>query len=438
MRFNTLPDWLAWQETLHFRAIDPGLERVAAVWARLHENQSLPCRVVTIAGTNGKGSSVALLSSVLQASGYRVGSYTSPHLLRYNERIAINGQPATDAEICAAFARIDAARQDISLTYFEFATLAAALIFSESDIDIAVLEVGMGGRLDAVNLFDADVALITPIGLDHTLWLGDDRETIGYEKAGILRENQQLVCSEASPPDSVLKRARDLKVTTYIAGHDFRIAETNDVDWLWQKGKQSLRLPYPALHGRYQLDNAAAVVQVSLLLQTQGMQQIDTAAIEQGLQQVQLPGRFQVLPGEVTRIFDVTHNQQGAENLALLLAEKPNKGRTYAVVGMLKDKDSDAVFRALDGQIDHWFCGGLSGERGLDGQTLGESVRKALETEQQVSIAITVEEAYSQAIKAAHDGDRLLVFGSFHTIEAVMRSLPDFDEQHYRLISDAV
>lgn len=438
MRFNTLPDWLAWQETLHFRAIDPGLERVAAVWARLHENQSLPCRVVTIAGTNGKGSSVALLSSVLQASGYRVGSYTSPHLLRYNERIAINGQHATDPEICAAFARIDAARQDISLTYFEFATLAAALIFTESDIDIAVLEVGMGGRLDAVNLFDADVALITPIGLDHTLWLGDDRETIGYEKAGILRENQPLVCSEASPPDSVLKRARDVKVTTYIAGHDFQIVETNDLDWLWQNDKQSLRLPHPALHGHYQLDNAAAVVQVAQLLKTQGMQQIDTASIEQGLQDVQLAGRFQVLPGEVTRIFDVTHNQQGAENLALLLAEKPSNGRTYAVVGMLKDKDSDALFRALDGQIDHWFCGGLSGERGLDGQTLGESVRNALGTKQQVSIAITVEEAYSQAIKAAHNGDRLLVFGSFHTIEAVMRSLPEFDLQHDRLISDTV
>lgn len=435
MRFNTLPDWLAWQETLHFRAIDPGLERVAAVWARLNDHQLLPCRVVTVAGTNGKGSSVALLSSVLQASGYHVGSYTSPHLLRYNERIVINGQPATDDEICAAFARIDAARQDISLTYFEFATLAAALIFADRGVDIAVLEVGMGGRLDAVNLFDADVALITPIGLDHTLWLGDDRETIGFEKAGILREHQVLVCSELTPPQSVLKRARDLQVHIYRAGQDFQIAEATDKNWLWQSGEHTLQLPYPALQGRYQLDNAAAAVQVLQLLKTQGMQQITPQAISQGLVQVQLAGRFQVIPGDITRVFDVTHNQQGAENLALLLSEQAIDGRTYAVVGMLKDKDADAVFRTLNGQIDHWFCGGLGGDRGLAGQALGDSVRQALGATQLVSVAETVESAYVQAVTAAQKGDRLLIFGSFHTIEAVMRSLPEFDAEQCRLIA---
>lgn len=437
MRFNTLPEWLAWQETLHFRAIDPGLERVAAVWSRLNANQPLPCRVVTIAGTNGKGSSVALLSSVLQASGYRVGSYTSPHLLRYNERIAINGQQASDEAICDAFTRIDAARQNVSLTYFEFATLAAALIFADSDIDIAVLEVGMGGRLDAVNLFDADVALITPIGLDHTVWLGDNREAIGYEKAGILRANQPLVCSEPTPPASVLKRAEDLQVSAYIAGRDFQIADTHDINWLWQNSQQSHSLPYPALPGRYQLDNTAAVVQVAQILKDQGLDQISSDTICRGLQQVQLAGRFQVLPGPVTRVFDVTHNQQGAENLALLLSDQTVSGKTFAVVGMLKDKDAEAVFRALDGQVSHWFCGGLGGDRGLDGQTLGSSVRDALGTDQLVTISDTVELAYQQAMAAAQNGDRLLIFGSFHTIEAVMRSLPEFDPDRCQLVTDS-
>lgn len=436
MRFNTLPEWLAWQETLHFRAIDPGLERVAAVWERLNYNQPLPCRVVTIAGTNGKGSSVALLSSVLQASGYQVGSYTSPHLLRYNERIVINDQPASDADICSAFARIDEARQDTSLTYFEFATLAAALIFADSGIDIAVMEVGMGGRLDAVNLFDADVALITPIGLDHTLWLGDNREAIGYEKAGILRPHQPLVCSEATPPESVLKRADDLQVTTHLAGRDFQIADTSDTDWLWQDRQQSWNLPYPGLPGRYQLDNAAAVVQVAHILMRQGLDQINMDTICRGLQQVQLAGRFQILPGPVMRVFDVTHNQQGAQNLALLLSEQAVTGQTYAVVGMLKDKDSEAVFRALNGQVDHWFCGGLAGDRGLDGQSLGSSVRVALGAGECVSISETVEAAYQAALAAAHEGDRLLVFGSFHTIEAVMRTLPEFDADRCQLSAD--
>ena len=222
MRFSTLPQWLEWQEKLHFTEIDPGLTRIGQVWEKMQGQKQLPFKVVTIAGTNGKGSSVAMTSSILRAAGYRTGTYTSPHLLAYNERIAINGIPCSDQQICASFARIDDARGDISLTYFEFATLAAADIFRQQEIDIAVLEVGMGGRLDAVNLFDADVALITPIGLDHTAWLGDTREKIAYEKAGIIRARTPVVCSESEPPHTLIDYANSLKAPLYKAGMAYR------------------------------------------------------------------------------------------------------------------------------------------------------------------------------------------------------------------------
>lgn len=425
MRFNSLPEWLAWQEKLHFTEIDPGLTRIAAVWERLSAGKPLPFKVVTVAGTNGKGSSVALMTAILRAAGYKTGSYTSPHLLRYNERMAVNGEPSTDAQICQAFAQIDAARAEISLTYFEFATLAAALIFIDQQIDVAILEVGMGGRLDAVNLFDADVAIITPIGLDHMHWLGDNREKIGAEKAGILRAGKPVVCSEVSPPKSVLDTANKLCAPTYIAGHDYLYQQTADT-WSWQqKDKQAFQhLPRPALNGEYQLQNSAAVIMAAQLFVQEGLVNINEAAVRKGLTTVRLSGRFQVVDGPIQRIFDVTHNQQGAENLERLLREAPCHGKTLAVIAMLRDKDSAAVFTALQTAIDHWYFGGLTGERGQTAADLASGL-KAVAPTAQFSQQDTVEQAYHLAMQQAEAGDRVLIFGSFHTVEAVMRQIPE-------------
>lgn len=423
MRFNSLPQWLAWQEKLHFTEIDPGLARIGAVWQRLAADKPLPYKVVTVAGTNGKGSSVALLTAILRAAGYKTGSYTSPHLLRYNERIAVNGEPAGDAQICQAFARIDDARQEISLTYFEFATLAAALIFKDAEVDFAILEVGMGGRLDAVNLFDADLALITPIDLDHMQWLGDNREKIGVEKAGILRQGRPLVCSEVTPPESIITTAEKLNVPIFIAGRDFHY-QPADKGWHWQSSTHQYKdLPMPALHGRYQLQNSAAVLMAVQLLVRQGLADIDEYAIGQGLSSVKLSGRFQILPGPVQRIFDVTHNQQGAENLADVLNETPCQGKTLAVIAMLGDKDSASVFNALGQQIEHWYLGGLDGNRGQTAESLAVSLQTAVPAAR-YSTSEAVEQAYHLAMQAAEPGDRILIFGSFHTVEAVMRQIP--------------
>tara|TARA_R110002050_G_scaffold71891_3_gene154635 strand:+ start:17398 stop:18666 length:1269 start_codon:yes stop_codon:yes gene_type:complete len=420
MRFQTLPQWLKWQESLHFTEVDPGLERVGRVWQQLGGISKLPFTVVTIAGTNGKGSSVAMLESILRNAGYRTGTYTSPHLLRYNERICMDGRVCDDTTICDAFDRIDQARNDTSLTYFEFATLAAVDIFSRHNIDIAILEVGMGGRLDAVNLFDTDIALITPISLDHTAWLGTNREAIGAEKAGVIRQGKPVVCSENSPPQSLINHSVSLESPTYLAGRDFNTLINND-HWHWSNTYIQLKnLPFPALMGAYQLQNAAAVLQVISLLNQQDYA-ISEHAIRQGLTTVQLAGRFQQIDGDITTILDVTHNQQGAENLAKLLVEMPSQGQTFAVLSMLKDKDVTTVASILEPVIDIWYIAGLEGSRGMTSETLAVQLATIID-KNKIRPFPTVIEAYDQAIMAAKKGDRVLVFGSFHTVEAVLNT----------------
>tara|TARA_R110001583_G_scaffold41891_1_gene133158 strand:- start:57126 stop:58394 length:1269 start_codon:yes stop_codon:yes gene_type:complete len=420
MRFQTLPQWLKWQESLHFTEVDPGLERVGRVWQQLGGISKLPFTVVTIAGTNGKGSSVAMLESILRTAGYRTGTYTSPHLLQYNERICMDGKVCDDKTICEAFDRIDKARDDTSLTYFEFATLAAADIFSRNNIDIAILEVGMGGRLDAVNLFDTDIALITPISLDHTAWLGSTREAIGVEKAGIIRQGKPVVCSENTPPQSVISYSTSLQSPTYLAGSEFNIAINKD-KWHWSNSHiQWNNLPFPALRGAYQLHNAAAVLQVISLLNHLGYV-IAEDAIRNGLATVQLAGRFQQIHGDITTILDVTHNQQGAENLAKLLVEIPCQGHTFAVLSMLKDKDVAAVASILKPVIDLWYVAGLEGSRGMTSETLAAQLSNIIDKDNIKSFS-TVTEAYDQAMIGAEKGDRVLVFGSFHTVEAVLNA----------------
>jgi dihydrofolate synthase/folylpolyglutamate synthase len=418
MRFSTLPEWLVWQENLHFTEVDPGLERIDQVWRRLDICSVLPFRVVTVAGTNGKGSSVALLDSILCAAGYKTGTYTSPHLLRYNERIVIAGDACKDQAICLAFDQIDQARGEISLTYFEFATLAAIILFVAQKVDIAILEVGMGGRLDAVNLFDADITLITPISLDHMQWLGNDRETIAFEKAGVIRANKPVVCSEIKPPTSLLSRAEQLQAPVYRNALDFHYRIT-DNNWRWSNNHHDWSpLVFPALAGDYQIQNAAAVLQVVSLLIELGFI-IDQTLIEQGLNNVVLAGRFQKVDGPIIHYFDVTHNVQGAENLVTLLETTPCEGRTIAVMAMLKDKDPSSVAKILNTHITLWYVGGLTGSRGLSGVDLLQKIKPVI-SDGSIYVEESISKAYSAAIAEAKEGDRVLVFGSFHTVESVM------------------
>ncbi|NOQ81933.1 MAG: bifunctional tetrahydrofolate synthase/dihydrofolate synthase [Methylophaga sp.] len=419
MRFESLPEWLHWQETLHFTEVDPGLERIGQVWRALDGSSKLPFTVITVAGTNGKGSSVAMLESILRAAGYKTGTYTSPHILTYNERICIDNQPCSDDEICIAFDKIDTARDKVSLTYFEFATLAAVDLFRENKIDVAILEVGMGGRLDAVNLFDTDIALITPISLDHTAWLGDNREKIGKEKAGIIRQDTPVVCSEKTPPESVLLYAKELSSPLYQADKEFSFIKYDDC-WQWSNSEYVWNdLPIPALEGQYQLQNAVAVLQVISLLMEVGYS-ISKQQIKVGLTTVKLAGRFQRIPGDIELILDVTHNEQGARNLAELLMKTQPTGRTLAVVGMLKDKDAAMVASILNPSIDMWFAASLDGSRGMTSEQLSQQLSQYIEWDK-IKQADTVELAYKKAWAIANKGDRILIFGSFHTVEAILR-----------------
>jgi dihydrofolate synthase/folylpolyglutamate synthase len=412
--FRSLDEWLAWQETLHPSKIELGLDRVRAVWCNLSKDP-LPFRVITVGGTNGKGSSVAMLESILRAGNYRVGAYTSPHLLRYKERIRVNGQEAEDRLICDAFERVDQARGEVSLTYFEFGTLAALLIFQEADLDVAILEVGMGGRLDAVNILDADVAVVTSIGIDHVEWLGGDRETIGLEKAGIFRSDRFAVCGDPAPPHSLVEYAHRVHARLYCLGTDFGYS-VQEGSWTWHGlGIQRSALPMPALRGKIQLQNAAAVVAALQLLASElPLTQDD---VRRGLLATELPGRFQVVPGEPLFILDVAHNPDGARVLADNLSAHACRGRTLAVVGMLKDKDVEKVARTLDPTVDVWYAAGLQGssDRGMDGEGLAVRLRNA-RLRGMVRAYNTVAEACAQAAAEARPGDRVIVFGSFYTV----------------------
>jgi dihydrofolate synthase/folylpolyglutamate synthase len=416
MRFNTLAEWLAWQETLHPSEIELGLERVSRVLAAM--GLAAPAfSVITVAGTNGKGSTVAMLEAIPHAAGYRVGSYTSPHLLHYNERIRIGGDTVSDAELCDAFARVDAARGETSLTYFEFGTLAALDILQRRGVEIAVLEVGLGGRLDAVNVLDPDVAVITPVDVDHVQWLGADREAIGREKAGILRPGRPLVCTDPAPPRSIAAEAERLGATYYQLGRDFSF-EVTDGQWAWQGGgRRRAALPPPALRGDYQLANAAGALMVLELLRERFP--VDQGAVRSGLASVQLPGRFQVLPGLPLQILDVAHNPHGARALAHNLRQQPCAGRTLAVLAMLADKDIPAVVKAMAGVVDAWYLAALEVPRAASLQHLQEALQQALPTAV-FQTCPGVAAARRRALSEAASEDRIVIFGSFYTVAAAL------------------
>ncbi|AHE98643.1 bifunctional tetrahydrofolate synthase/dihydrofolate synthase [Thioalkalivibrio paradoxus] len=415
MRFSTLTDWLAWQETLHPKAIDPGLERLARVADALGlRNGSVPT-TITVAGTNGKGTVATVLAALLRSMGFRVGLYTSPHLLRYNERVNIDGQPATDAELCNAFDRIDGARGPVSLTYFEFGTLAAALLFRDAQVDFQILEVGLGGRLDAVNLWDADVAVITGVDLDHEAWLGSDRESVGREKAGILRPGRPLVLGETDPPRSVLETARELRAQVYRQGVDFGLdAAAPGCRWTWLGSGRSLGLGTPAgLAGARQRNVATALA----ALHTLGLQErLTPEDVQAGIEAVP-PGRLQRIAGRPEWLLDVAHNAQAARELAAFLREHPVPGPTVAIVALMADKRRQPIFEALESQIAVWIPMRIPGERALGPEILSQELQALPGA--QVLRADAVADAVRAARQHAGPDGRSVVFGSFLTVQAV-------------------
>ena len=419
MRFDNVADWLAYQESLNVKTIDLGLERVNTVYQRLHLTPHWRT-VVSVAGTNGKGSCVAMLTSILTHGGYQVGTYTSPHLFRYNERISLNGRPVDDAILCDAFAQVEAARGDIALTYFEFGTLAALAVFAQAPLDAVVLEVGLGGRLDAVNIVDPDVALITALDVDHVEWLGPDRESIAREKAGIMRPGKPVVCIDPDPPRSLLATAQGMGAEAYCLNHAFTCQDMQNGFWNWQYDEQpAVNYPYPALPGEFQLQNAAGVIMCLQLLKA--CLPIDEGSTAEGLRKTFLPGRFQVIPGKVTRIFDVAHNVQAAQALAHSLKDLPCRGRTYAVMGMLKDKAIAEVARAMQPVIDGWYVGPVEAPRTASMEYLLEQLNCGTQLESdRIAAFPSIAAAYSAANKQAADGDRIVVFGSFYTVAAIL------------------
>ena len=411
-RFSHLADWLAWQESLHFTAIELGLDRCNKVAERmglLHPAS----KVISISGTNGKGSSAAMLDAMLRQSGYQVGTYTSPHLTRYNERICIDGKQVTDYQLSQSFDRIDRARGDISLTYFEFGTLAALDLFRNAEPDIVILEVGLGGRLDAVNILDADIALVVTIDLDHEKWLGYTRESIGREKAGIFRQRRPAVCSDTRPPQCIAACAQETGAQLYQAGTQFTHTIEKDT-WTWKcAGKVYEGLPKPSINNTRQVENAAGVLMVLETLA--GEFPVSQETIKACLRDFRLAGRFQVIPGEIPCILDVAHNRQAISALVENVRKIPCVGDTHVVIGMLKDKNHAAVFEMLAQIADHWYLAELHADRAASPSELAAVLGK-YDNSRNIKQFHTVSEALANAEACTRTGDRIIVTGSFVTV----------------------
>ncbi len=461
---NTLAGWLSYLETLHPKTIALGLERVAQVKQRLNLQPDFP--IITVGGTNGKGSVCAMLESMLHAAGYRVGCYTSPHLLDYNERVHIAKLQASDAELCSAFEKIEQARSSTPLTYFEFGTLAAMQCFIEHKVEVAILEVGLGGRLDAVNVFDSDCAVVASVDIDHTDYLGDTRELIAFEKAGIFRAGKVAVFGDRDMPAAIANEARRIGAELWQMGREYsfeandlpspaggggaggegggnrthsisiaqpltltlsrlREREQNLAQWNY-RGPNGARtaLPHPALRGTYQLNNASAAL--AALDALKDKLPVGMEAARRGLVEVELPGRFQVLPGRPQIILDVAHNPHAARSLAQNLAALP-PARTFAVFAMLKDKDMAGVAHALKDQVDVWRVAGINAPRGATGAELAHildtaGVLGATAAKGVIQTFATVAEALQHACNEASENDRIAAFGSFYTVAEVMRA----------------
>ncbi len=415
-----LPDWLRRLETLSPKEIDLGLERVAEVLGRLALEP--PARVILVGGTNGKGSSVEMLRALL-SPGRVVGAYTSPHVIRYNERIAVNGEPATDEKIVTAFERVEAARADVPLTYFEFGTLAALVAFEAASVDTAILEVGLGGRLDAVNVVEPDASLITNVSLDHCDWLGNDVESIGYEKAGIMRAGKPVVFGDTDMPAAVAAHAEKLGARLISAGHDYSWTPVEDDRWDWRG--QGLELPgltVPSLRGPMQLQNAAGAL---ALVEALGLEQeLVTDNVNRALAGLRLPGRMQTIEHEQEWLFDVAHNPAAAEALAASLRQHELRA-AVAIVGILDDKIVEGVVGPIAAQVDIWIAVTAASPRAIDAAGLARRV--ANETGKACLVADSFDLAIENAVAVAGPGGRTLVTGSFYTVGPILERLSAHD-----------
>jgi dihydrofolate synthase/folylpolyglutamate synthase len=419
----TLADWLAKLETMHPKTIDMGLERVQQVRERMGIH--FDCPVITVGGTNGKGSTCAMLESILLQAGYRVGLYTSPHLLDFNERARIGGESVSDDALIESFAAVEAQRAGVSLTYFEFTTLAILRLFADAKLDAVILEVGLGGRLDAVNVIDADVAIVTSVDIDHTEYLGSTREQIGFEKAGIFRSGKVAICSDPVPPQSLVDHAEAIGADLWLSGRDFNCAGDKQQ---WNYGGRNQRrnaLGYPSLRGANQLLNASAALAALEALRQRlpvGAQEVRT-----GLAMVDLPGRFQVLPGRPTVILDVAHNPHAAATLAQNLDNMGFHPYTYAVFGAMQDKDIDGVIAQLKDRIDHWCVTDLPVPRAASAEHIKDKLLDAgvagvVDGEYSIETFASPAAAFANARSRAGENDRIAVFGSFLTVAGVMEA----------------
>jgi len=411
MTFSTLSEWLALIQSLPITEVTLGLDRVKTVAERLGVLKPR-CKVIIVGGTNGKGSTVATLEAIYQAAAYQVGTFTTPFLLKYNEQVKLNGQMVADAAFCEAFAKIEKARGDILLTPFEFSTLAALIIFQKTPLDILILEVGLGGRLDAVNIIDADVSIITSIGIDHTYWLGTTREAIAIEKAGILRQNKPAVCGDEEPPLTLVAAAQEKGAIFFCQGKDFNYEEETET-WSWFS-------TYPASPIRYGdlpknallLQNLSTALMAMHLLSD--VLPVSESALRKGLSSVTLAGRLQVLPGKVTEIHDVAHNPAAVTLLKSALKKRHDVGKRLAVFSMLADKDILACINIMADVIDEWFIAPLQTKRAANQESLKTHFKKAHVT--QAHFYTSIPQAYAAAYAQAQAGDCIIVFGSFHTL----------------------
>lgn len=417
-----MADWLARLERLHPKGIELGLDRVRRVAEKLDLALGAPTFIV--GGTNGKGSTCAMLESILRAAGYRTALYTSPHLVEFNERARIDGIEAPDAALIEQFEEVEAARADTKLTYFEFTTLAILRLFARAKVEAAVLEVGLGGRLDAVNLVDAGVGIITSIDIDHVEYLGATREAIGWEKAHIFRPGRPAICSDPQPPQSLINHATQIGADLWRFGRDFNYQGDRQQ---WAYAGRAVRrsgLPYPALRGANQLLNASGAL--AALESIAARLPVSQQAVRQGLLTVEIPARFQVLPGRPIVILDVAHNPHAAAVLAENLDSMGFFPVTHAVFGMLRDKDIDAVVRRVGARVDHWHVATLSGPRGSTAAELAARLRAnsaGTGADRSIREYDTVARAYRAAQESAGADDRILAFGSFLTVADVMRAI---------------
>ena len=418
MKYQSLEDWLAWQTTLHAREIELGLDRIRKVAQRL-KVIDCPFVVVTVAGTNGKGSTVAMISSILHHAGYRVGTYTSPHIVQYNERIRVGLRCVSDQQLCNSFAKIDAAREDISLSFFEFATLTALNIFHEEKIDVAILEVGLGGRLDATNLIDCDLAIVTSIGLDHTEWLGNSRDSIAYEKAGIFRPDVPAICGDVNPPAPIAEVANRVRALLYQLNTHYRY-HVGQSSWSFisNDGYVLYGLPLPNLSGAIQIQNAANALMGLHCIRDR--LPITFEAIKTGLREVTLEGRFQRIVKDCEIILDVAHNYDSAKVLAENLLALPKPAKTIAVFAILNDKDLNGIVDIIQPYIDQWYISEVDSRRAMGVEKVEQALKPHCPND--VKIYKTVEQAYLQAQNDSNKGDRILVFGSIFTVAEVLAS----------------